>query len=93
MRRNFDGGKMNLELLMGLNVFTHPNLEGVLGMLSCLHVCTVVSLAPQRQIGFYSYSISDSLSIISWCPVNTGIPSPKILALQMGVKPQNCGFF
>jgi hypothetical protein len=93
MRWNFDRGKINLELLTGLNVFTHPNLEKAGSWYAvCLCVCMNVSLAPEHLNGFYSYSISESLSILRRCPVNVGIPSPKILALQMGVKPQNCGF-
>jgi hypothetical protein len=84
---------MNLEILTGLNVFKRTEFEKAASWYAvCLHVCMNVSLAPERLNGFYSYSIFESLSIISRCSVNMDIPSLKILALQMGIKTQNYGF-
>jgi hypothetical protein len=51
-----------------------------------------LSLTLEQLVGFYSYWLFKSLSIIRWCLVNMNILAPKIGALQLDPKNQNGDF-
>jgi hypothetical protein len=52
--------------------------------LSSVSSCMCASLRPERLDGFYSHWVFKTLSLISWCLVNTNVVAPKIGALLSG---------